>query len=286
MLQRRPNRTSLAGTLVAITGAARGIGAATAKAFLAAGATVAIGDVDEVELKNTASRLDVTAHRLDVTDSTSFREFLDAVERQSGPLDVLVNNAGIMPVGPLLEEDERTALRIIDINVNGVITGTKLALERMVPRRRGHIVNIASMAGETYCPGLATYNASKYAVVGFTDATRVEFRSSGVELTAILPGLVNTELTSGTKGVRFIGAVEPQDVANAIVGTVLRPRPHVYVPAVGSALIRVGRLLPVRAAEALNRRLGTETVFLDDIDHEARRAYEDRARDRETVEAS
>ena len=286
MTQRRLNSTSLAGTRVAITGAARGIGAATAEAFLAAGAIVAIGDVDEVQLKTIASHLDVEAHQLDVTDSTSFKEFIESIESQSGPIDVLINNAGIMPVGPLLDEDERTAHRIIDINVHGVITGTKLALERMVPRRRGHVINIASMAGETYCPGLATYNASKYAVVGFTDAARLEFRSSGVELTAILPGLVNTELTSGTKGVRFIGAVEPQGVASAVVGAVLRPRPHVYVPAVGAALIRAGRVLPVRAAEALNHKLGAETVFLDDIDQEARRAYEDRARDRRPIEPS
>ena len=85
---------------------------------------------------------------LDVTDRASFDAFLQEVEARLGPLDVLINNAGIMPVGTFLEETDATALRMVDINVHGVIHGSKLALERFVPRNRGHLVNIASMLGK------------------------------------------------------------------------------------------------------------------------------------------
>ena len=103
---------------------------------------------------------------LDVTSRASFAAFVDATEEQLGPLDVLVNNAGIMPLGRFVDEDDSTTQRMIDINLHGVIFGMKLALARMVPRDRGHIVNIASQAGKFGAPGGATYSATKHAVVG------------------------------------------------------------------------------------------------------------------------
>src|ERR1700736_244057 len=191
----------LAGETAAITGAARGIGRATAAAFLAKGMRVAIGDVDYDAAVKTASELgpSAVALPLDVTERASFTAFLDGAEEQLGPIDVLVNNAGIMQVGSFLEEDDLTAHRMVDINIHGVILGTKLALARMIPRDRGHIVNISSQAGKFGSPGGATYSATKHAVVGLSEAVRGELRLMGAHVDAsyVMPFVVNTELRSG-----------------------------------------------------------------------------------------
>ena len=270
---------NLQGKVVAITGAARGIGLATAKAFLREGARVAISDIDEVALKEAADDLgpDAIGIPADVTDGASLRAFLDQVEADLGPLDVMVNNAGIMPTGPLLEEGDAIARKTLEINVLGVISGTKRALETMVPRGRGVVVTLASMAGETPAPGLATYNASKFGALGFTLATRAEVARHGVDVTAILPAFVNTELTSGTTGIAGIENVEPEDVAEAIVAEVQRSRPRakVYVPRTAGALVTFGVLMPEPVQRLLTKVFKADSVMLD-YDHAARAAYHER----------
>ncbi|MBA8961489.1 NAD(P)-dependent dehydrogenase (short-subunit alcohol dehydrogenase family) [Rhodococcus percolatus] len=270
---------SLHGRVIAITGGARGIGFATATALTRLGAKVAIGDIDEVKLKESATELGLVSYRkLDVTDPESFGAFLDDVEATLGPIDVLVNNAGIMPAGRIADEPDAVTRRILDINVLGVITGSKLAVRRMLPRSRGHVVNIASLAGEIYTPGLATYCASKYAVVGFTDAARVEHRGTGIEFSAVLPSFVNTELTAGTKGLPGLENAEPEDIARAIVALIECPKPKVRVTKLVGALAASQKFFPRRISEALTRALHTDRVFLEDVDITARQAYEERAR--------
>src|ERR1700753_3906467 len=133
---------------------------------------------------------------LDVTDRDSFSAFLDETERQLGPLDVLINNAGIMQIGRFIDEDDLTAARQIDINLHGVILGMKLALARMIPRDRGHIVNISSQAGKFGAPGGATYSATKHAAVGLREAVRGGLRLMGahIDVSYVMPYVVNTEL--------------------------------------------------------------------------------------------
>src|SRR5574338_1230257 len=146
---------SVAGMVVAITGGARGIGKCTAQSLIRRGARVAIGDLHAELAEETAAELggNCVAFELDVTDRESFSRFLDSAESELGPIDVVINNAGIMPIGPFIEETDETAKTMIDINLHGVIYGTKLALERMLPRGSGHIVNIASQAGKAGLPG-------------------------------------------------------------------------------------------------------------------------------------
>jgi NAD(P)-dependent dehydrogenase (short-subunit alcohol dehydrogenase family) len=266
------------GKVIAITGGARGIGFATASMLRGLGAKVAIGDVDEVTVKQSGSDIDVFASKLDVTDLASFTAFLDDVERELGPVDVLINNAGIMPVGLLADEPDAVTRRMLDINVYGVIIGTKLAAQRMIPRSAGHVINVASLAGETYTPGLATYCASKSAVLSFTDAVRLENRKTGVQFSAVLPSVVNTELTAGTTGIRGIKNAEPSDIANAIVGLIIKPRPKVRVTRLAGLLIGAQKYLPRIVGEELNRLFGGEHIFTDKVDNTARKAYEDRAR--------
>jgi NAD(P)-dependent dehydrogenase (short-subunit alcohol dehydrogenase family) len=272
----------LEGKVVVITGAARGIGLATARAFLREGSAVAISDIDEVALKDAASQLDgrVLAEPADVTEAASLRGFIDRAEQELGPVDVMVNNAGIMPTGAIVEEPEALTRKTLEINVLGVINGTKRALETMLPRGRGVVVTLASVAGESAVPGLATYNASKWGALGFTLAARAEVAEHGVDVVAVLPAFVNTELTSGTNGLAGFKNVEPEMVADAVVGAVKRPRAKVYVPRSVGAIVQTTALLPESVTRLIGRALKAEKVMLDDVDTTARKAYLDRiARD-------
>jgi NAD(P)-dependent dehydrogenase (short-subunit alcohol dehydrogenase family) len=282
---------SLSGKVVAITGGARGIGRATAAALVRTGAKVAIGDLDLAVTERTAAELGggTVALELDVTDRDSFERFVDEVETQLGPLDVLVNNAGIMHLSRFAEETDEAAARQIDINLHGVIFGSKLALARFLPRRTGHLVNIASTAGKAGVPGGATYSATKHAVVGLTEAIRGEVRGTGVETSVVMPVPVNTELAAGlAKGRGLTATVEPEQVADAIVEALERPRHDVYVPKGINVGVRIGALLPRRFAEAIGRAAKTDRI-LASADADARAAYEQRAAEsepeREHVEA-
>ncbi|TLF78280.1 SDR family oxidoreductase [Nocardia cyriacigeorgica] len=267
------------GKVVVITGGARGIGLATATALQALGAKIAIGDIDEVTVKESGSSRDFEVYgRLDVTDPASFEAFLDEVERTLGPIDVLINNAGIMPTGKFVEEPDQVTRRILDINVYGVILGSKLALARMLPRRSGHVINIASLAGETHIPGLATYNASKHAVLGFTDTLREEYRGSGVSFSSVLPTLTKTELGSGVSTPKILRPAEPEEIADAIAELIAAPKSKVRVTTVAGAIAQVVNLLPESWGDGLARALGSNKAFLDDVDSAQRKAYEERAR--------
>ncbi|WP_280380291.1 SDR family oxidoreductase [Nocardia wallacei] len=267
------------GKVVVITGGARGIGLATATRLQSLGAKIAIGDVDETAVKESGAAKDFDHYgRLDVTDQQSFSTFLDEVERQLGPIDVLINNAGIMPTGKLVDEPDALTRRILDINVYGVVLGSKLALARMLPRRSGHVINIASLAGESHIPGLATYNASKHAVLGFTDTLREEYRGTGVSFSSVLPTLTKTELGSGVTPPKLLRPAEPEEIADAIAKLLVAPKAKVRVTAVAGTIAQVFGLLPQSVGDALGRALGSQHAFLDEVDSTERKAYEERVR--------
>ncbi len=268
---------SLNRRVVAITGGARGIGRATAAALIAQGARVALGDIDAPLAEKTASELGsgTIGLALDVTDRESFDRFLDEVERQLGPLDVLVNNAGIMPIGPFAEETDACAQRLVDINLHGVILGSKLAIARFMPRGRGHIVQLSSIAGKGGFPGGATYCATKHGVVGLTEALRSELRGTGIEMHQVVPIGVNTELYSGVSAARGFPTAEPEDVANAIVELLQTGKFELYVPRSTGAITRLQALVPRRVTEAVIRWTRGDQLLLA-ADRGARAAYEER----------
>jgi NAD(P)-dependent dehydrogenase (short-subunit alcohol dehydrogenase family) len=270
-------RRALNGRVVAITGGARGIGKATATALVAKGCRVAIGDLDLELAERTAGELGggTLALPLDVTDRGSFENFLEEAERQLGPLEVIVNNAGIMPVTPFAEESPASVRRQIEINLIGVITGTQLAIERFRPRGEGHIVNIASQAGKAGIPGIATYSATKHGVVGMSEAVRAELRGTGVEVACVMPTVVNTELTAGV-GQRLIRPVEAADVAKEIVDALEAPRFDVWVPRENGVFFKLVALLPRGWREGLGRLMKVDKLMTE-VDHSARRHYEERA---------
>ena len=265
---------SAAGKVVAITGGARGIGLAIAAALQRAGAKVAIGDIDEPAAKESADRLELElCQKLDVTDRQSFTDFLDNVESQLGPIDVLVNNAGVIAVGSAVDEADTITERLLDVNVFGVMLGTKLAARRMLPRGRGHIINIASLGGVLPCSGIATYCATKHAVLGYTESVRLENRGRGVHFSAIMPTLTNTEMVAGIGHAKGFKNVEPEDVAQAVVRVIAKPKPRVVVPRSLGITVSAQRLMPRRLAEAMERALGTDRVFTSDLQPDKRGAY-------------
>ena len=269
---------SLVGKVVAVTGGARGIGEATARALVAKGARVAIGDLDRELAERTAADIgsDTLALELDVTRRDSFAGFLDQVEERLGSLDVLVNNAGIMPLGRFTEEDDVTAQRMVDINVHGVLYGMKLALPRMERRGTGHVINLASQAGKAGFPGGATYCGTKHFVVGLSEAVRWEVRGTGVEVSCVMPVVVETELAAGLPQTRAVKHVTPEDVAEEIVGALKVPRFDVFVPRSVGPLTQAIGVLPRGGREFMARALKADRV-LADADPSARAGYELRA---------
>ncbi|MGH2987953.1 MAG: SDR family oxidoreductase [Solirubrobacterales bacterium] len=269
---------SLTGRVIAITGGARGIGKATAAALVRGGARVAIGDLDRELAEATAAELggETLALELDVTRRDSFEGFLDQVEERLGSLDVLVNNAGIMPLGRFVDEDDLTARRMVDINVHGLMFGMKLAIPRMQRRGSGHIVNIASQAGKGGFPGGATYSGTKHFVVGVSEAVRAELRDTPIEISCVMPAVVNTELGSGLVETRAIKKLEPEEVAEAIVAALERPKFDVWVPRESVGIYKLMQLLPRSGRERIARLLKADKV-LAEADPAVRASYEERA---------
>jgi NAD(P)-dependent dehydrogenase (short-subunit alcohol dehydrogenase family) len=265
--------TALEGATVVVTGGARGIGRATAAAFAEQGSRVVIGDLDAERAERTADEIGAgtRAFELDVTSRDSFETMLDAVE-SLGPLRVLVNNAGLMGVEHFAEEADEDTARQVGVNLVGVLNGSKLAIPRMVAAGGGRIVNIASVAGKAGFAGAATYCATKHAVVGFSEALRSELRDTPVEVTVVMPGLVDTELTSGLPQPRGMRKQTPEAVAAAIVKAARRGRFDVYVPRSIGVTFRVRGMLPGPVRRGLESLAGGEDLLFDH-DHEQRAAY-------------
>ncbi|MEU8081677.1 SDR family NAD(P)-dependent oxidoreductase [Catellatospora citrea] len=262
----------VAGLTVAVTGAARGIGAAIAARLAGAGAKVVLGDRDLPALTRTAAALPGTLPvELDVTDQASMDAFLDRAEEAFGPVDVLVNNAGVMWVGPFAQEPAQAAWRQFDVNVHGVRHGFLAAAPRMRARGRGQIVTIASAASRISPPGEASYAATKHAVYGYAAAVRHELRGTGVQVSLVMPAVVETDLAAGTSH-GGVPRLRPETVAAAVERVIRRPRFEVFVPGRLDPLTRLLALLPQSGRDLAYRLLVPDQVALGD--GAARAAYQ------------
>jgi NAD(P)-dependent dehydrogenase (short-subunit alcohol dehydrogenase family) len=263
----------------AVTGGAHGIGRAIAVALAHGGARVAIGDLDLDAAQALARELGETravAVRLDVADPESFAAFLGVAEERFGPLDVMVNNAGVDWIGPFHEEPDVVTRREIDINLWGMTIGSKLALGRMLPRGRGHLVNVASGVGRVPLPGSATYSATKHGIVGLTESLRMEYRGRGIGFSLVQPSQVRTAMIEGQGTPRALPQITPEDVAAAVLDALRTGRFEVWVPRSQGVTAKLGLLLPRRAREGILRAIGV-TRIAGGTDLEARRAYHRRA---------
>lgn len=257
-----------------VTGAARGIGRTIAHDLMARGYRVVIGDLDLVATERTAVELgeQATGVRLDVTDAALVTAVVDEIEATLGPIEVWVNNAGIMPTGLFRDQSVELIGKVVDVDYLGLVETTAIVLPRMLARGRGHIVNIASATGVKPLAGLAVYSGTKAAVIGYSDALRRELRGSGVHVSVIMPNLVSTEMGAGITPPPGFGAVSAESVSRAAMRALDRKSFGSFVPWYLGPLLRISRLLPTRAQDLIDDRIGTDRIGLGG-DPEKRAGY-------------
>ncbi|MEA2348897.1 MAG: hypothetical protein QOG62_2684 [Thermoleophilaceae bacterium] len=230
---------TLDGRVAAITGASSGIGAATARALAAAGASVALGARREDRLEDLAERIKAdggSARALpgDVSQEKGARSFIEGAHEHFGRLDILINNAGVMLLGPVAGADTEEWRRMIDINLFGLLYCTHAALPLMGAGGGGHIVNVSSVAGRTAGAGAGVYNMTKWGVTGFSEALRQEALHANIRVTCVEPGFVDTELQGHNQNpmvkermekmrTKMGKVLEAEDIANAILYAVSQP---------------------------------------------------------------
>jgi NAD(P)-dependent dehydrogenase (short-subunit alcohol dehydrogenase family) len=273
---------SVQGKRALITGAARGIGLATAQRLGAAGATIVLADIDEELLGEAAERLKAAGATpqtigLDVRDEAAFGEAVARIESETGPVDILVNNAGIMALGGFLEQELASDHRQIDVNLYGVIHGSRAVLPYMIQRQSGNIVNIASVAGIVGTPNAAVYSASKFGVIGLTQALHMEFGGAGIGFAYVCPALVRTELIAGAGEPLWPKPVMPEAVAETVYQAIVQGRVDNFVPKAGRLSVLLPALLPRRVYEKIGAFLGLNGVFIH-IDSGERAHYRRRIR--------
>jgi clavulanate-9-aldehyde reducatase len=231
---------ALEGRKAVVTGASSGIGEATALALAAEGASVALGARRKDRLDDLVARIaaeDGEAHafEVDVSDEDAARAFVEGAADQMGGLDILINNAGVMLLGPIEGADTEEWRRMVDVNLLGLLYCTHTALPLMREGGGGHIVNISSVAGRQANLGSGVYNLTKWGVTGFSEALRQEAMHSGIRVTIVEPGFVATELQEQNTNPVVLEAIEKMreqtgevmeagDIAAAIVYAVSQPQ--------------------------------------------------------------
>jgi short-subunit dehydrogenase len=254
----------LTGKTVIVTGASQGLGLVTARALAEAGAQLALAARSVKKLEEAAASLADTGVRVltvacDVTRTADRQALLARVQAECGELDVLVNNAGIEELSPFAEQDPETMARVIETNLLAPMLLARAVLPAMLARGHGHIVNIASLAGRTGMPFGAVYAGSKGGLAEWSISLAAELQGSGVQVSVICPGFVEGTgmfARKQTKPPRSIGASHPEDVAQAVLDVLAKPRVEVVVNPKPVRLLMALRALSPETALALGRRLG------------------------------
>ena len=267
------------GAVALVTGGARGIGLSIAQRLAREGARVVIADLDGDAAVLAAREIgsDARGFALDVGESDDYRRVVAEVEDTLGPIDIVVNNAGIMPVGPLLEESRGVAEATMRVNFWSHYISYQVLAPRMIARGRGHFINVTSAAGAIHSPGLASYVASKHAATGFARSAREELVGTGVTISTVMPAAVRTQLVDGIpfKWWEKLGIIPPSWVARDAVGTV-RNRPAVVGSPRGTVLaLRLQHLIP-EWLWLLGRRVVNADRTVGPVDRSARSEYDGR----------
>lgn len=267
------------GAVALVTGGARGIGLSIAQRLARGGARVVIADLDGDAAVLAAREIgsDARGFALDVGESDDYQRVVAEVEDTVGPIDIVVNNAGIMPVGPLLEESRGVAEATMRVNFWSHYISYQVLAPRMIARGRGHFINVTSAAGAIHSPGLASYVASKHAATGFARSAREELVGTGVTISTVMPAAVRTQLVDGIpfKWWEKLGIIPPSWVARDAVGTV-RNRPAVVGSPRGTVLaLRLQHLIP-EWLWLLGRRVVNADRTVGPVDRSARSEYDGR----------
>jgi NAD(P)-dependent dehydrogenase (short-subunit alcohol dehydrogenase family) len=270
---------TLSNKIVAITGAGSGIGRALAIRAAELGAIPVISDVNDAALGETASLVRAkeprvhTAH-VDVGERAAIYAWADQVKREVGEVDVLVNNAGVSLSQTIAQMRDEDFVWLMNINFWGVVHGTRAFLPQLMARPEAHIVNVSSVFGLIAVPTQAAYNASKFAVRGFTEALRQELAASQVRVTSVHPGGIKTNIVRNgrhfqdVRGNADAAAVarefdrmartSPEEAARQIAGAILRSKPRLLIGFDAILIDRMQRLLPASydglVAKAVSRR--------------------------------
>jgi NAD(P)-dependent dehydrogenase (short-subunit alcohol dehydrogenase family) len=259
------------GSVAIVTGGGSGIGAALVRAYAAEGAAVVVADLDGDAAERVAAEVDgAAAAKLDVTDTEAFAELAGRVAAEHGRIDQLVNNAGIAFGGEFTDAPLESWRRLFEVNVLGVVNGVNAVVPHMRARRRGHILNTASIAGLGPLPGIAAYAASKHAVVGLSTSLRLELARDGIGVTTLCPGVIETplldapSLTPGMNARRYLGSLvrgrlgSADALAAAAVRGVRRNKAIVLYPASARAIAMTGRLSPALLRFLMSQELKKE----------------------------
>jgi all-trans-retinol dehydrogenase (NAD+) len=252
------------GKRVLVTGGAAGIGRAVAETLAASGAEILLADLDEPRLFATAEAIRATGgavhpYCLDVRDAHSIQIVREAIHAQGGPIDVLVNNAGVVFGGAFLSVPLEKHLTTFATNTLGLVQVTHAFLPDLIARPSAHMVNIASAAGLGGLPFAATYASSKWSVIGFSESIRQELARTGcghVRVTTVCPAYVSTGLFEGARPLRTTSLLSPERLAKQIVRSVERDRVFLRTPWVVKLIPLINGVLPVRMVDALSRVLG------------------------------
>lgn len=231
-------RKDVKGKVVLVTGGSRGMGRLIAERFAADGARVVLWARTEADLQLAVEDFrrqgwEAHAYAVDVSDPLLVKETAARVREEVGPVDVLINNAGIVQSGSFLEVSPEAHRRTMEINFNACMWTIQAFLPDMLERNQGHVINMASAAGMAYMPRLTSYCASKAAVIHFTDALRLEVKrmgKRGVRFTIVCPAFIRTGMFDGARPPFWLPWLKPEDLADVIYRGYHMNRVMIYDP--------------------------------------------------------
>ena len=244
---------------VLVTGGAAGIGRAVCEAFANQGAFVYAADINETGLKNLSESVSggasIVPVKLDVSQAQEFQSAIDRILGDHGQLDFIVNNAGIAVAGAFKDMPDSAMDRIININLWSIIYGTRLAYAQMIKQGHGHIINVSSSAGMMPVPNQSIYSAIKHAVIGLSHSLREEAELHGVKVSAVLPGLVQSDLWDNAVNIKDynlkknmestgLKPISAHDAADAILQGISANDRSIIFPRVNRIILRLYQLLP------------------------------------------
>jgi short-subunit dehydrogenase len=278
--------TELKGKRVLITGGAQGIGLEMALKFAGRGSEIVIADLNEAKLAEAKAKVEEAgaatwAFPVDVTNPASIAALRGQIAAEAGPVDVLVNNAGVVFGGPFIETPLDRHFKTYEVNVLGVAAMTHAFLADLIDRPEAHVVHISSASGFVGLPYGATYASSKWAVIGFSESIRAELRLMGhshVRSTVVCPSYIGTGMFDGAEAPKATSILDPAKLAEKIVRGVERNRVQVLEPWMVKITPLLRELLPTALYDKISHLFGADTSMAQWTGHGAEAKPEAQAR--------